>query len=213
VPELQSHGALTRLREHLKETLKYRATPGWFWNWAVKEAQATTLRWWQPLLVPGLMQTPGYAYAVLRVSPGVGEEETGQRVEARLERQRLLDGDSAPMFFVLLDESVLRREIGGSEVMRDQLGHLLDLATRPRVFLQVVPQSAGAHPGLAGPLALASFDDAPDVAYLDNAITGQLVDNADDLAALTVLYDVLRGTALSCRESEALVREVMETWT
>jgi len=72
---------------------------------------------------------------------------------------------------------------------------------------------AGAHPGLAGPLAVASFDDAPDVAYLDNAIAGQIVENADDVAALTLLYDVLRGEALSCQESEALLREAMETWT
>jgi transcriptional regulator with XRE-family HTH domain len=213
VPELKTDGALTRLREHLKETLKYRATPGWFWDWTVKEAQATTLRSWEPLLVPGLAQTPGYARAVLSATPGASEEETGQRVEARLERQRLLHGDFAPMFFVLVDEGVLRREIGGPEVMREQLGHLLDLAARPRVFLQVVPLSAQAHPGLAGPLVLASFDDAADVAYLDNAIAGQLVDSANDIAMLTLLYDVLRGAALSCRESEALVREVMETWS
>ena len=213
VPELNTDGALTRMREHLKEILKYRATPGWFWDWAAKEAVATTLRSWQPLLVPGLVQTPDYAREVLRVTPGAKEDETAQRVEARLERQQLLEGDSPPMFFLLVDEGVLRREVGGPEVMRGQLQHLLDLAGRPRVFLQVVPLSARAHPGLAGPLVIASFDNAPDVAYLDNAITGQLVDNADDVAALTLLYDVLRGEALSCQETEALIRTVMETWT
>ena len=213
VPELNTDGALTRMREHLKEILKYRATPGWFWDWAAKEAVATTLRSWQPLLVPGLVQTPDYAREVLRVTPGAKEDETAQRVEARLERQQLLEGDSPPMFFLLVDEGVLRREVGGPEVMTGQLQHLLDLAGRPRVFLQVVPLSAHAHPGLAGPLVIASFDNAPDVAYLDNAITGQLVDNADDVAALTLLYDVLRGEALSCQETEALIRTVMETWT
>ena len=213
VPELATEGALSRLREHLKEILKYRATPGWFWDWAVKEADAVTLRWWEPVLVPGLVQTAEYAHAVLSATPGASAEETAQRVEARLERQRLLVGDSPPMFFVLVDEGVLRRQIGSREVMKAQLGHLADLAARPRVFLQVVPLTAGAHPGLAGPLAVASFDDAPDVAYLDNAIAGQIVENADDVAALTLLYDVLRGEALSCQESDALLREAMETWT
>ncbi len=213
VPELKTNGALTRMREHLKEILRYRATPGWFWDWAAKEAEATALRWWQPLLIPGLVQTPEYAREVLRVQPGASEDETAQQVETRLERQQLLEGDGPPMFFLLMDEGVLRREIGGPEVMAKQLGHLLDLAGRPRVFVQVVPLSAHAHPGLAGPLALASFDNAPDVAYLDNALAGQLVDNADDVAALTLLYDVLRGEALSCQETEALIRTVMETWT
>jgi hypothetical protein len=150
---------------------------------------------------------------VLIVTPGATEKEIGQRVEARLQRQRLLDGDSAPMFFVLMDESVLRREIGGPAVMRAQLEHLLNLAAWPRVFLQVVPSSAGAHPGLAGPLALFSYDDAPETAYLDNAVAWNLVDDVADVAEVMLLFDVLRGTALSCRESETLVREVMETWT
>jgi hypothetical protein len=159
------------------------------------------------------MQTPQYAREVLRAAPGATDEETARSVEARLERQRLLERDRPPVFFVLMDEGVLHREIGSPEIMREQLEHLLDLAGRPRLFLQVVPLSARSHPGLAGPLAIASFDDAPDVAYLDNAIAWNLVDSADDVAKVTLLFDVLRGEALSRQESEALVRKVMETWT
>lgn len=115
--------------------------------------------------------------------------------------------------FALLDEGAIRREIGGPDVMRGQLEHLVELAKWPNICMQVVPFSARAHPGLAGPIVIASFKDAPDVAYLDTALLGQLVERPDDVCALALLFDTLRGEALPCRASIEMIEEAKERWT
>ncbi|HEY3733732.1 MAG TPA: helix-turn-helix transcriptional regulator [Streptosporangiaceae bacterium] len=206
---LAAAGLLARIQQRVNDD----ASPSWFREWAALEGEATGLRWWQPTLIPGLLQTPEYARAVLRVGPGITEEEAEGRVSARMERQRILDRDDPPMFFALLDEGALRREVSTPEVMVAQMEHLLEVGERPNVILQVVPLSAGAHPGLAGPLGIASFKGSADVAYLDTALTGQLVEQPDHVCELALLFDTLRGQALPCRASADLIREVMATWT
>ena len=114
---------------------------------------------------------------------------------------------------MILDEGVLTRPVGGPAVMRDQIERLVKAARRPRVVLQVVPLGTGAHAGLDGRFAIASFDGPADVAYLDNALAGQVAERAQDVARLTLLYDILKAEALSPRASADLARKAIERWT
>jgi Domain of unknown function (DUF5753) len=160
------------------------------------------------------LQTDEYARAILRAArPRDSEERIDQLVTARMDRQAILSRDDPPDLWVIIDEGVLRRPVGEPGVMTGQLGHLLTAARRPGVTVQVMPTSAGAHAGLLGSLVIASFDSAPDIAYLDNALTGQLVERREDVTNVGMLYDTLRAEALPPRASEQLITEVVGAWT
>ena len=127
VPELDTRGALTRLWDHLKKGQKQRPY-GSFQQWADIEAQATVLRWYEPLVVPGLLQTEDYARAILSARPDGNLDELDEQVAARLARQAISGRTGAPQLWCILDEGVLHRAIGGSKVMRSQLYHLAEVA-------------------------------------------------------------------------------------
>ena len=127
VPELDTRRALTRLREHLTKGHKQRLY-GWFQQWAGIEARATVLRWYEPLVVPGLLQTEEYARAILSARPDGNLEDLDEQVAARLARQAISGRTGAPQLWCILDEGVLNRAIGGSKVMRSQLYRLAEVA-------------------------------------------------------------------------------------
>lgn len=205
---LSTGGLLTRLQARVTQA----AAPYWMQEWAGIERDATMLRSWEPLVVPGLLQTVDYARAILCLWPGFTDVETNQQASARMERQTILERTNPPTLFFMIDEGVLHRNFGGPQVMRAQLAKLLELAERPKISLQVIPASVGGHVGLSGPFLVASFDSGPDVAYLDTVVAGQLVEGRDYLCTLTLLFDTLRGEALPCRASSELIRDVMATW-
>jgi transcriptional regulator with XRE-family HTH domain len=184
--------------------------PEWLGKWLVVEAKATSLLSYQPLLVPGLLQTEQYAREVIARSGRPFDVD--DQVEARLARQRILAVDKRPMFVVVLDEGVLRRPVGGPNVMHEQLVRLLDVAERPDVVIQIVPLDAGAYSGLAGPFVIANFDGG-EVVYVDNALSGDVIERADDVAALKRLWESLRAEALPMKQSIDLMAKVAETWT
>jgi transcriptional regulator with XRE-family HTH domain len=207
---LRTGGLLSRLQPLVRS----EAYPAWFRDWVEIERKATSLRWFEPLLIPGLLQTEGYARAVLQAAnPACHDDEISRLVGARMDRQVILTQDEPPLLWVIIDEGVLMRPVGGVRVMREQIDHLIEAARLPRVMLQVVPTDAGAHPGLAGQFAIASFDGSPDVAYLDNALAGQIIERADDVSRVALLYDILKAEALAPRASLDLVRKAIETWT
>jgi transcriptional regulator with XRE-family HTH domain len=207
---LRTGGLLSRLQPLVRS----EAYPAWFRGWVEIERDATSLRWFEPLLIPGLLQTEEYARGVLQAAnPAFRDDEIGRLVSARMDRQSILTKDEPPLLWVILDEGVLTRPVGGARVMREQIDHLLAAARLPRVVLQVVPASAGAHPGLAGQFVVASFDGSPDVAYLDNALAGQIIERPDDVSRVAMLYDILKAEALAPRASIDLVRKAIETWT
>ena len=150
IPELDTSGALTRLWDHLKKGQKQRLY-GWFQEWADIEAQATVLRWYEPLVVPGLLQTEDYARAILSARPDGNLDDLDEQVAARLARQAVLDRTGAPQLWCVLDEGVLHRAIGGSKVMRSQLYRLAEVAEHPKTTIQVI-RTGGAHAGLLGAL-------------------------------------------------------------
>lgn len=207
---LNTGGLLTRLHP----LVRGEAYPSWFRDWIEIEREAASFRWFEPLLVPGLLQTREYARAVLEAAnPGSCEELISELVSNRMERQSVLNRPEPPMLWVIIDEHVLMRPVGGAATMRDQIDRLIEASRQPKIMLQVVPDAAGAHPGLDGHFVIASFDGAPDVVYLNNALSGQVVEPAADVSRVTLLFDILKAEALAPRASIELMRKALSTWT
>jgi transcriptional regulator with XRE-family HTH domain len=212
IPELATSGALLELWEQLKDQLKQRAYPGWFQDWPGAEARARSLRWFEPLIVPGLLQTEDYARAVLRTRVGDTDEEIDEMVAARLERQAILDRDRPPLLWAVIDEGVLRRPVSGRYVMREQVNHLIAAAGRPNIVLQLIPADVGAHEGLRGAgFVIADFADAPSIAYQDTAVSGQVIESADATEALNLLWDTLKSEALPRSASLRVMEEAAKS--
>ncbi|MFC6084997.1 helix-turn-helix domain-containing protein [Sphaerisporangium aureirubrum] len=204
---LSTGGILTRLAEDL---VCRNMPPEWVGKWLSIEGDATSLLSYQPLVVPGLLQTEAYAREVIATS---GREfDVEEQVEARLERRGILSRANPPMLVAVMDEDVLRRPVGGPDVMREQVLYLLEMAERPRVLIQIVPFEAGAYAGLAGPFVIAKSDDK-DVVYVDSALSGDVVQRSDDVVTLRRLWEALRAEALPIRNSIDLMAKVAETWT
>ncbi|MFD4869628.1 helix-turn-helix transcriptional regulator [Streptomyces sp. NPDC058412] len=181
--------------------------PTWFQPYAEMEARAAYISTFQAQLIYGLLQTEEYARAVLGVR---NEEGLDTRVAARMERQRILDRENPPLMWVVLSEAVLHQEIGGREVMRNQLAHLLDLRRREWVQVQILPFEAGAHAGLPGSFNLLRFDDDPDIVYTEDFVQGHMTANPQALREGSLRYDHLQAAALSLDDSAALIARVLE---
>jgi transcriptional regulator with XRE-family HTH domain len=213
LPDLRTDGALSVLRDIFKDAFKLRAYPGWFYEWPDKEAAAKALRWFELVTVPGLLQTEDYARALFRTQVGLTDDELDELVAARLARQVILDREKPATLWVIIAEIVLRLPVGGPKVMRNQVNHVLEMARRPNIVLQVVPMAVGAHQGFRGPFIVAEFDDAPSVAYQDTAVRGQVIEDAEDVALLVVTWDTIKSEALPRAASLALVEDIAKTWT
>lgn len=130
--------------------------PEWFREWVDAEQQATALRTWQPILVPGLLQTRDYARALFQAwQPAASSDDLDVLVGARIERQAILDRADPPELLAVLDEAVLHRKVGSVKIMGDQLAHLGEMSCRPAVTIQIVPAEVGTHAGLLGGSSLA----------------------------------------------------------
>ncbi|MFI6418253.1 Scr1 family TA system antitoxin-like transcriptional regulator [Streptomyces sp. NPDC050842] len=179
--------------------------PTWFQPYAEMEARATFISTYQAQLVYGLLQTEAYARAVLSVD---NPERLDEMVAARMERQRILEREHPPVLCVVLDEGTLHRPIGGVEVMRNQLAHLLSFLDRPWVQVQVLPFEAGQHTGLLGSFNLLRFEDDPDILYTESYDSGHMTANSQAIRERSVGYARLQATALSQEDSAALIRRV-----
>jgi transcriptional regulator with XRE-family HTH domain len=210
---LDAGGALAKLREEMKDGLGYLVFPSWFADWPGKEATARDLRWYELHVVPGLLQTEDYARAIFGTRFRATSEEIDELVAARMKRQEVLEREQPPGFWVILDEAVLHRPVGGRHVMAEQIRRLVEAARRPGTMIQVIPAATGAHEGLAGSFGIASFDDQPNVGYLETALHGQPVESEKDVAALELMWDTLRGEALPRGASLALLEEAAKSWT
>jgi len=214
LPELDTGGTLRVLWEQLREHFTARPYPAWFDRWPDAESSARTLRWFEPLIVPGLVQTEDYARALLCTRVGDSEEQIEAMVAARMDRQATLTREKPPTCWFMVDEGVLRRCIGSPAVMKEQLIQLVSWANCPDIVIQVIPLNAGAHQGLnGGAFVIADLPDASPVAYQDTALAGQVLESADDIDALMLTWDILRSEALPRGASLALIQEVQETWT
>jgi transcriptional regulator with XRE-family HTH domain len=186
----------------------------YFTDAADLERDALTICDFAPVLVPGLLQTEGYARAVFRAAqPLLPEEEINDRVANRLARARILkpsEGHTPPMYWAILDESVIRRPVGGPAVMHVQLTHIAQLVRSRLALVQILPFAAGAHALMEGFLTLMTFADAPPVAYVESPHMGQLLDDPAIIARERMSYDLLRATALSHAESLSMIEVAAE---
>ncbi|MGI5486775.1 helix-turn-helix domain-containing protein [Microtetraspora malaysiensis] len=198
---LATRGALSRLLDWRKG----QVFPSWFGKWRDKEQVATALRTYEPLLIPGLLQTEAYARVVLR-----GDETA---VAARMHRQLILTREDPPppVLRCVIDEAVLYRPIGGPKVMREQLRHLVGV-TGPRLSVQVVPQ--GMHSGLLGGFVIATLDGGADVLYAETAVRGIATSDHEDVGTAIERFEAIRTEALPLNMSlELIERTVEERWT
>ncbi|MEU7116036.1 helix-turn-helix transcriptional regulator [Streptomyces sp. NPDC046182] len=175
------------------------------------EKQATLIEQFALSLVPGVFQTPDYARALFQAyRPNHTAEELDEAVVIRTKRSRLLDGPLNPVIWTLLDEAVLRRVVGGRQVMAEQLHKIADLAEAGRIRLHVLPNCAGAHALQQSLLTLMSFEDSAPVAYVEAFLTGNLMDDPSLVNSSRTAYALALSDALSQQESLALVRSAAE---
>jgi transcriptional regulator with XRE-family HTH domain len=184
--------------------------PSWFESWLEAERHAHTLRIWQPLIIPGLFQTAEYARALF-VAAGEDAERADELVTARMERQSILDRPDPPHVVAVLDEAALRRLIGTSAVMHDQLAHLAAMSERPYISVEIVPSSTGANAGLSGGFQLASCEGAPDTVRME-AVEDVTAETRSLVRRATVIIDLVRGDALPRTASRTLILEAAEQW-
>ncbi|MFF5208436.1 helix-turn-helix domain-containing protein [Streptosporangium sp. NPDC000396] len=174
------------------------------------EAEATAIRTWEPLLVPGLLQSVEYAREIINaVRPELISGELERRVDARMARKINLLGARAPTLHVLMDECALRRPIGPPGVMTRQLGDILQIVDQPNVTVQVLPLRAGAHSGLEGAFSLLSFDDEdPDAGYIGCPGGEIYVEATDQVRKLKLTFEHLADVCLSPQESAVFIATV-----
>ena len=177
------------------------------------EAEASAIRTFEGLVIPGLLQTPDYARAVIQGGRYTSSEEVERRVKARMERRDVLTRFKPASLRAVVDEAALRRMVGTPEVMSDQLRHLLHMAELPNVDFQVLPFSAGAHAALTVPFSILDFPDPLDapIVFVDTASGGLFLEESDEVEAHSVTFGDVQGSAMSAAQSARVITEVLET--
>jgi uncharacterized protein DUF5753 len=202
------------LFEGLWQAIQREQFPDRYRRFMELAGQATDIYEYAGHVVPGLLQTEAYARALCRAwTPEASESEIDERVVSRMSRQDRLTGDSSPVLWALLDEVVLRRPVGGSAVMHEQLAKLLPLVDTLNTTIQVLPFSHGEHALLGASLTLLTLPNRSTVAYLEGIDDGNLIETPQAVRRRQRAYDRLRAYALAPRESEALIRAAMEDYT
>ncbi|WP_069811528.1 helix-turn-helix domain-containing protein [Streptomyces sp. TP-A0874] len=218
--DVQEPGIIDRLLKLAKADRERRKARGW-WNqypelpdmveYVALEDIATSVRTWQFSLVPGLFQTAEYARA-LAVGNGVWEDpgQIEPFVESRMARQARLTGERPLHVWAVLHEAALHQLVGGRDVMREQLERLLETTQLPNVRLQVVPYSAGAHPGMSSAFTIVSFADpgALDVVYMDTASSTLWLESESDATHHSGIFDRIARLSLAQRDATNLIERV-----
>jgi transcriptional regulator with XRE-family HTH domain len=187
--------------------------PSWFQVYVGLEEAASVIRTYEVQFVPGLLQTREYARAVVVAGqPSATSPEVERRVGLRMQRQSILYRDKPPRLWVVLDEAALRRPIGGRDVMRDQVRHLIEMAALPNVTIQIMPFRFGAHAAEGGPFLLLRFpeSDLPDVVYLEQLTSALYLDKRDEVDAYTEVMDRLSVDGMPPDKSVDLLQRILK---
>jgi transcriptional regulator with XRE-family HTH domain len=185
--------------------------PDWFETYIGLESAAASIRSFEMQFVPGLFQTDDYARAVTRLGHQTASAaEIERRVGLRRKRQELLVRAQPPRIWVVMDEAVLRRPLGGVPVMRAQLRHLIEVAALPHVTLQVVPFARGGHAGAGGSFSILRFEeqDLPDVVYIEQLTSAVYLDQRSDIEHYLEVVDQLSGEALTPASTVRFIEQV-----
>ncbi|CAL9600585.1 MULTISPECIES: helix-turn-helix domain-containing protein [Streptomyces] len=189
--------------------------PDWFSLYVSLESEADLIRSYEPHCVPGLLQTEDYARALLRTGfPRADEEELDRRVALRMGRQQLLAKPDAPRLWAVLDEQVLRRPVGGAGVMRAQIDRLVEVCARPEISLQIMPFSAGPHPGMFGPFQLFrfSYPELPDIVYTESLTGAVYIDERPEVTTYLEALDRMVTQALPVQDTERKLLELRDAF-
>ena len=187
--------------------------PSWFETLIGLEEAASVIRTYEVQFVPGLLQTEDYARAVTRLGhPRASAVEIERRVALRMARQQLLTAPEAPRVWAVMDEAALRRALGGNEVMRAQLEHLIETAALPNVTLQIAPFSVGGLAAAGGPVTILRFQepDLPDIVYLEQLTSALYLDKADDVDNYLAVMDRLCAEAEPPGRTARFLREILD---
>ena len=192
------------------------AIPEWFQVYVGLEAEASSVRVYESELVHGLLQTPEYYRAFLRAAPAAADEdEAGRKIEVRLARQERLTDDDPPDYWAVLNEAVIRRVVGGADVMRKQLDHIAELAKLPHVNVQVLPFGAGVHPAMDGSFEILGFPEPTDpaVVYLENQAGSLYLEEEPEIDRYERMFSHLIAKALDPEESRRMIARVARDLT
>jgi hypothetical protein len=187
--------------------------PSWFRVAVGLEESASLIRAYEPQVVPGLLQTEGYVRAITAASfPAASDEETERRVALRLARQQLLCRPEPPEYWVVMDETVLRRPIGGHKVMRAQLEQLIRTAGQPKITIQVIPFAAGWHPALYGMFNIFRFpsEQLPDIVYTEALTGAYYLNKPEESARCTEALDRMCAQAASPEHTISILSEIVK---
>ena len=206
-------------REGLLELARQAGQKGWWasyrdafpLNYPGFEEAAATIRTYEAVLVPGLFQTADYATALFKATQVLTDHAAADRVKARCERQKILDRADPPQVCALIDEAALTRPVGGVHVMADQITHLIRLASRPNITIQIVPAEAGAHAAMTGAFVILDFagvDDAPMV-FLEAFTSCLILEKQDDVQAYTLMFQRVMASALTPEETVSRLKELL----
>ncbi|MQA09509.1 MAG: helix-turn-helix domain-containing protein [Pseudonocardiaceae bacterium] len=208
-------------REEILGMVREAANPGWVqvhgnglpdqWQALIElEGSTTALSNYEPLWIPGLLQTADYARAIIEgtIERELFESEVDTRVAARLGRQGLLSRAVPPNLHVVLYEPALRVPVGGPGVVAAQLRHLVDMAQRDRVTVQVVPVAAGPHPGLEGPFMIMEYESDPPLVYLENRVQSMFLEEAPHIESYRLAWQRILAKALPPKRSAQLIAEL-----
>jgi transcriptional regulator with XRE-family HTH domain len=191
------------------------AVPDYFALFLGLEASAIQVQSYDALVIPGILQTPAYAAAIIRAGEPQPDREVARRIELRMARQQLVERADDPVrVWSVLDEAVLHRQVGGADVMREQLERLVKLAERPNVDIQVLPFTAGAHAGTEGAFTLLTFppelDSDPGAVYVETRVRGIYYEDPAEILLYRQALTRLQVQALTPEVSPAMVMQIAE---
>lgn len=206
----QDEGHFKRIHQSIRRAGRYRVLRPGFQTYLRYESKAIGVRCFAAQIVPGLLQIEDYARGIMdRTEPA---DTLDARVASRMERQAIFTRDKPVMMTFVLDESTLRRPVGGPQVMVDQIEHLLRVSRSPYVQVLIMPFERITTEALAGDMILLSFDDEPDLVYVESGNIGYLIEDKDEVFMTGVYFNRTMGEALSQTESDELMRQAQETY-
>src|SRR5689334_17815272 len=222
---LELYGVTGAERDGLIQLTREARQPGWWHSfrdvlpnpyevYIGLEAGAASIRNFEPVVVPGLLQTADYAREIFRNGPRELElEDVERRVEVRMARQEILSREDRPRLWAIIDEAVIHRVVGGVSVMRAQLRHLAEVAQQGKTTIQIVPYRAGAHAGTIGSFVILDYAEAsdPDVVYVETLAGDIYLEEQPDVNRYTLAFDRLRAASLHPDDSVQMIERLART--
>jgi transcriptional regulator with XRE-family HTH domain len=178
---------------------------------ASQEVRAIRIQAWDNRVFPGLLQTANYARCVMHAArPFDSDEEIEHDVELRMDRQNIWERDNPPTGWFVFDESALFRPFGGKEVMVEQINRIISMASRPRIFVQVMRLSVTSHPGAEGPLRIVHYSDAHPSVYTEGWYAGRTTEVEEEVLASMTYFDLICGSAMSPEQSVEFIAKIKD---